>query len=246
MSTIRLLIDAPATGPRNMAVDEVLLESAGRDGIATLRFYHWQPPCLSLGYFQSYDDRRGHAASSSCQVVRRASGGGAIVHDMEITYSLALPAAEVPHPSSNHLYQIAHRALQNALSEWHIATAICDRPAGAQSAFLCFQRHAVGDLLFHKQHKIAGSAQRRQRQAILQHGSVLLQTSPSAPELPGLAELSGELLPAPALARCWLERLQREFRWEAVEPSSLTAEEDVRVAQWMATRFDNPAWLRKR
>ena len=71
-----------------MAVDEALLIDAAENGVATLRFYQWSEPTLSLGYFQRYDDRDQHAASRECAVVRRQTGGGAILHDRELTYSL--------------------------------------------------------------------------------------------------------------------------------------------------------------
>ena len=73
--SLRLLIDPPAAGPWNMAVDEALLETADR-GQCTLRFYQWQQPTLSLGYFQPYEDRWRHEASGSCIAVRRPAAAG--------------------------------------------------------------------------------------------------------------------------------------------------------------------------
>ena len=95
MRQIRLLHDPPAAGAWNMAVDEALLETAADSGVATLRFYQWNEPTLSLGYFQAATDRDQHPASRDCPLVRRASGGGAILHDRELTYSMAmsLPSA---------------------------------------------------------------------------------------------------------------------------------------------------------
>src|SRR2546430_12830003 len=97
--TWRLLVDAPAAGAWNMAVDEVLL-----DGVAagttppTIRFYGWTPPCLSLGYFQPFDvvDVDGCRALG-VDVVRRPTGGRAILHDRELPYSVALPASVLGH-----------------------------------------------------------------------------------------------------------------------------------------------------
>ena len=79
MDPLRLIIDPPRSGPMNMAIDEVLLESAATDGVATLRLYHWNEPTLSLGYFQAAEERERHQASTNCPLVRRASGGGAIL-----------------------------------------------------------------------------------------------------------------------------------------------------------------------
>ncbi len=92
-SAWRLLTDPPATGAWNMAVDEALLDGVAA-GIAppTLRFYQWAPPCLSLGYFQPFDvvDVAG-CLRLGVDVVRRPTGGRAILHDRELTYSVALP-----------------------------------------------------------------------------------------------------------------------------------------------------------
>ena len=88
----RLLIDPPGAGAWNMAVDEVLLEWSAEQGGCCWRLYRWQEPTLSLGYFQPYDERRRHPASRDCPAVRRLSGGGAILHDAELTYSLVVPS----------------------------------------------------------------------------------------------------------------------------------------------------------
>ena len=92
-SPCRLIDDGAAIGARQMALDEALLESAAERGSATLRFYRWSEPTLSLGYFQDYAERDSHAASRNCALVRRQTGGGAILHDRELTYSLAIPRA---------------------------------------------------------------------------------------------------------------------------------------------------------
>lgn len=85
----RLINDFPAFGTRNMAVDEAILQSV-TDGRAlpTLRLYRWNPPCLSLGYGQkSSDVDFARAAALGWDVVRRPTGGRAILHTDEVTYS---------------------------------------------------------------------------------------------------------------------------------------------------------------
>ena len=77
MTVARLIVDPPARGTWNMAVDEALLHSCGHTGSRCLRIYAWAAPTLSLGYFQAYADRQSHRASQDCAVVRRATGGGA-------------------------------------------------------------------------------------------------------------------------------------------------------------------------
>ena len=172
----RWLFDKPAPGAWNMAVDEVLLEDA-ESGVATLRCYGWSKPTLSLGYFQRTAGRADHPASLVCPLVRRASGGGAILHDAELTYSFAAPIADRLGASAAGLYEAIHGAIVETLARFAVVANAFPGPAEeAASSFLCFQRRAAGDLMV-GQSKIVGSAQRRHRQAILQHGSVLLGAS---------------------------------------------------------------------
>src|SRR5688500_12298617 len=87
----RLIVDSPANGSWNMALDEALFQTTQSSRQVTLRFYQWSAPTLSLGYFQAAADRQKHDASRDCPLVRRSTGGGAIVHDVELTYSLVCP-----------------------------------------------------------------------------------------------------------------------------------------------------------
>lgn len=116
MSVCRLVEDPPAAGAWNMAVDEALLEGACQRG-PTLRLYMWSPATLSLGYFQRVADRQLHPASLDCPVVRRPSGGGAILHDMELTYALVVPLALCPGRNHVELYFRVHTALVRALAK---------------------------------------------------------------------------------------------------------------------------------
>src|SRR5437868_14536590 len=94
----RLLRDGAARGDWNMAVDEALLEAVLSGGLPTLRFYDWQPACLSLGYFQRFEvvDPAGCRAQG-VDIVRRPTGGRAIIHDRELTDSLSVPAVALGH-----------------------------------------------------------------------------------------------------------------------------------------------------
>jgi lipoate-protein ligase A len=229
-----------------MAVDQAILEAADH-GRCTLRFYQWESPTLSFGYFQTYEDRWQHEASRLCPTVRRSSGGGAILHDSELTYSLAMTANYAATSNRLALYQAVHSALIDTLTDWGIHATLCEPIANnspTKEPFLCFERRAVGDVLFNGV-KIAGSAQRRYRGAVLQHGSVLLRQSPAAPELPGILEISGKSIEPQELMSAWLTRLVKPSDTD-IQAESLPEEQRLRALELVETKYDNVIWTEHR
>lgn len=93
MRVWRLIRSGHLSGAMNMAVDEAIMRSVAEGGPPTLRFYGWEPPAISIGYFQDAEKQVDFAACKSVgvDVVRRPTGGRAVLHDVEVTYSLALP-----------------------------------------------------------------------------------------------------------------------------------------------------------
>lgn len=165
------------SGPENMAVDQALLENAGRTGRAYLRLYRWTPSCLSFGrnepaltrYDRAEVERRGIA------VVRRPTGGRAVWHDAEVTYAVAAPVSCFG--TLAEAYQVIHRRITDALRTLGVPAAVhpVKRPA-AIGAGACFAS-AVGGEVMVGEKKVAGSAQIREGDAFLQHGSILLDGS---------------------------------------------------------------------
>ena len=202
MTSCRMLIDAePATGGWNMAVDELLLELAIESAVCSVRLYSWIEPTLSLGHFQNAKDAAVDQRLAGLPVVRRLSGGGAILHHHELTYTCAVPAGHAAIENPTDLYETAHGEIVRVLSEFGIATRLRgDVRSGDESAFLCFSRGDPRDIVL-EGHKILGSAQRRRRGAVLQHGSLLLQASEFAPCYPGLGDLAGWSERPPELGR---------------------------------------------
>lgn len=320
---LRLILDPPRDGPWNMAADEWLLRSTSDGGEGCLRLYRWQPATLSLGYFQNVEALESHRLGNALPAVRRLSGGGAIVHHHEWTYSLTLP---LEHPLAEDrlgLYLRVHRTLLQWLATLGFSARIlqsenavsggaaCGRlaedrtqaeertesdarqgkarlpgtgtgagcaPSGGKCPFLCFLRRSPGDVLVQSadgsiETKIVGSAQRRARGAVLQHGSILFAQSPFTPELPGLRELqvnrrhgtsagaaadaapwadtSGSLAAADAL-RDW----NRDFpdQWLPLLEQCLDcrwersewSNEELSAIQRLRLRYDDPAWNRHR
>ncbi len=163
-----------------MARDEALLEGVGAGrSPATVRLYQWAEPTISLGYFQPFADLASlRPPAGDLPVVRRPTGGGAILHDQELTYSMVLP---VSHPliagCPNCLYDAAHTAIVRAFSGLGIElrrAGVTDESGPRRGPFFCFARRHEYDLLLGDE-KLAGSAQRRTRQAVLQHGSIVLR-----------------------------------------------------------------------
>jgi lipoate-protein ligase A len=178
-SWLRLLNDPALDGPVNMARDEALLDAVGQgQAPATLRLYQWSSPTISLGYFQPYAAYEAlPSPAGSLPVVRRLTGGGAILHDLELTYSIVFPAG---HPlvegGAHRLYELAHEGIIASLHRLGLSAAPSgqtDDSSARSGPFFCFDRRHRYDLVIGKK-KIAGSAQRRRRDAVLQHGSIIL------------------------------------------------------------------------
>lgn len=243
----RLLHDSPASGAWNMAVDQSLLISAADEGLCTLRFYGWEEPTLSLGYFQEYDERQNHLASTRCPCVRRASGGGAIMHDREITYSFSVPPTAVLAKKHLALYESFHYTLVEVLAARGFPASLSDPPGSQRDRaqpFLCFLRRAPGDVLV-GEIKVAGSAQRRFSGAVVQHGSILLEKSLAAPELPGLNDLGLGTLSQQELIDEWTAKLVEKLGFE-FQPGDLSATEYRRAEQLAQEKYATDRWNRHR
>lgn len=193
MSTCHLVIDEPAhSGAWNMAVDEALLEAAVAGAEPVLRWYRWDQATLSLGYFQNADESLAGSPQAGLPVVRRLSGGGAIVHHHELTYSCALPPTHPLTIDPYQLYLVIHNAVINVLQPLGFDVRLRASRFGKDGpteAFLCFSRGDEMDVVLGN-HKVLGSAQRRRKGAVLQHGSLVLRQSESVPLFPGLFDLA--------------------------------------------------------
>jgi lipoate-protein ligase A len=228
-----------------MAADEVMLESAA-SGQASLRFYHWSEPTVSLGYFQPENVRRADPRLAGLAYVRRATGGGALVHHHEVTYALALPFGEPWHNRAENWVARFHRVVATALRELGIAV----KPVGVGQVrklgdALCFLDQTADDLLL-AGHKILGSARRKHKSAVLQHGGILLSHSEFAPELLGLSELAG--VPTQrleSLPDAIVSTLAAETGWH-LEPADWSAAEANRRIELISEKYATPAWNAKR
>jgi lipoate-protein ligase A len=177
--TWRLIHTSPATGAWNMALDEAVLQSIGAgESLPVLRLYDWQPACLSLGYAQSYSDVDQDALHTrGWDVVRRPTGGKAILHTDEITYSVIAPPTE-PRVAGGVLesYSTLSTALLRALELLGLsphADALYPGSAYPAAGPVCFEVPSNYEITVDGK-KIIGSAQARRREGVLQHGALPL------------------------------------------------------------------------
>ena len=161
-------------GFRNMAIDQSLLGRAAERGERWLRLYRWAPYCLSFGRHEPaarrYDRKRAEALG--LDAVRRPTGGRAVWHSDELTYAVVLPADGLG--GVREVCAEIHAMLRDGLRRLGVAAEPAARsPALAPGAGACFAAPAGGELMLGGR-KIVGSAQLRERGALLQHGTILL------------------------------------------------------------------------
>lgn len=185
--TWRLLDSGPADGYWNMAIDEAMLE-AGVAGllVPTLRFYAWVPPAVSLGYFQPLDEGISlqEIQARGFGLVRRPSGGRAILHKDELTYSVTVPDSMVENGQSvMGSYRSISRGIEAGLALLGVGARLAERKDEPRMKAeglptVCFAKAAKCDMTVAGR-KIVGSAQTRRRGIIMQHGSVPIHIDPA-------------------------------------------------------------------
>lgn len=254
----RLLSTDAADGPANMALDEALMQRAAATGEWILRVYAWSAPTLSLGRNQraleAYDPAT--LESHGVPVVRRPTGGRALLHDREVTYSVVAPLAAAG--PLRLAYGRINRLLLHALHSLGVDAAIVGaaQPYRVQpGAAPCFDHPAPGEIVVGGR-KLVGSAQWRDEEALLQHGSILLDGD----QAPVSALMRRPVPPPPAPAT--LRDLAGEgMTWERVRDAlfdAVRALEDPRAASLpldprllaraaaLADRYAAPAWTWRR
>jgi lipoate-protein ligase A len=239
----RLLPYALANGPHNMALDEVMLEAA-TDGEASLRFYGWTAATVSLGYFQSQRVRLADQQLAGLPFVRRPTGGAMLIHHHEVTYALALPVGAPWHDGEPWLRRM-HGIISTVLGQFRVRAEFHDSACQPPfSGVLCFQHRTCGDLLIGPA-KVVGSAQRKQRGALLQHGAILLAQSSFAPELPGIRELSGLSLTPEEVCSAISVEFARQTSW-ALVPTDWIPAQRLRAKEFAVSKYSQDKWNQRR
>ena len=265
-------ISAAAT---NMAIDEaiVLAHSAGKVP-PTIRFYGWQPAAVSLGYFQramsEIDIDR--CAERNIDVVRRLTGGRAVLHDAELTYSIVV---QEDYPLIPPTITASYRYFSNGLLAGLEALGIQAKMTVPIAAYGQRKKHPTSAACFDapshyevtvEGKKLIGSAQVRKNGVILQHGSVLLKFSAEQfvdlLRLPSAEKREETTQMLKSRATSVEEALGREVSWQEVyepmpaafasalgltlEPGELTAQEQVSSVELATTKYSQDSWNRLR
>ncbi len=268
----RLIKTQPASGAWNMAVDEAILEAIGRGEVKpTLRLYAWEPACLSLGYAQPLADADLQVlATEGWDIVRRATGGRAILHTDELTYSVAGPQDE-PRLTGGVLesYRRLSEALLAALLKLGLPAEALPQPItpganGSSKEPVCFEVPSNYEITVHRK-KLIGSAQARKKEGVLQHGTlplfgdltritqVLTYSTDEERQTVAQRLLTRATNVEMVLDRAvsW-EEAAEAFAWAftetlnlKLEPAELTLTEKSRAEELVKEKYAHPSWNKR-
>lgn len=260
---VRLLPTRRESGAMNMALDAVAAETVSDGGPASVRVYGWEPSTLSLGYAQDPDTIDwAYCGRNDIEVTRRPTGGGAIYHDGvgDVSYSIVLPRDAQPDDLLESYHQLC-APLLSAFATLGIDADFADDPLPAIHEPACYLRdlHPAHDIVVThdgRTRKISGNAQHRQRDAIVQHGSVTVHATPERhlacfSDPPDTATFSDRVVGLSDLMS-----IDREHVIDVLEsilgetfdatPSEWDKSERRRAKELVTTRFGAPEWIRNR
>jgi len=276
--TWRFLDSGAADGASNMALDEAIMRAVAAGRVPpTLRVYAWQPPCLSLGRFQALEQQVDVAACQrqGIDVVRRPSGGGAVLHDRELTYSLTAPESD-PRVAGSVVesYRRISAGLVQGLARLGVTAELAE-PAEQRNPFsrrkrgsaspVCFEAPSDYEVLVGGR-KLVGSAQVRQGGVLLQHGSILLDVDVlklvSVFQWPAGLSLENKVVSLTRRITSLRAVLGREVSFAEVAaallagfaqaldvyliPGQVTDEEGEDAARLRQTKYASPSWNARR
>ncbi|QAU12815.1 lipoate--protein ligase family protein [Halorubrum sp. BOL3-1] len=276
----RLIREEARPGPLQMALDEVAAETAAAGGPATLRTYRWEPSCLTLGRHQEPETVDwGFCEREGIDVTRRQTGGGGIYHDArgDVAYSIAVPAETVPGELLD-CYHLLCDPVLDAFDRLGVDADYVDEPVAELYRPACYLRelHPAHDVVaggggaggdgtgIGGRRKIAGNAQYRKREAVIQHGSLsfavdaarhldVFADSPVTPEtfrerVVGIGELVGvDRADAVATVEAALTDWASATPEATVETDdSWTDAELERAAELVEEKYRDEEWIRTR
>lgn len=256
----RLIPEETMCGPIAMARDEIAAETVASGGPATVRLYKWEPSTVSLGYGNDAEivDRE-YCADAGIDVTRRPTGGGAIYHDTtgDVAYSIIAPASEYP----GNITECYRQLLEPIFSAFESVGADVGFASGESDPLweaLCYLRglDPAHDLVGPDGRKIAGNAQYRTKDAIIQHGSLTFDSDPVAHLNPfvepaitaetfddrvcGLTDVVEGSLDRETFVGALTDSLAE---WADADSGEWSADERERAAALSAEKYNNQRWV---
>lgn len=269
--SIRSLPLTVTDAPTNHAIDETLLEGVASGGQPVLRFYSWNAPAVSLGAAQASSELNlGHCSRVGINIVRRASGGAAVLHEAHLGFSLILPSDHwLVAGDIVHSYERLGRTLSTALRTLGATVELIApeeartfRPPGL-AARACLAGYGPWEPRFDGR-KLAGHAQVRRRGVVLYHAIIPIRGDPAAlaqllagtkDEIAAAGETLTKLVGSVEIAIgrsvdvvevvSAVESAVRELD-VVMEPGELTATENARVTALVSEKYENPEWTFRR
>lgn len=248
----RLIQDDYHDAYTNMAIDEVLLQSE----VPVLRFYRWRPPAISIGYFQKLKEEIDleECKRQGIDYVRRITGGKAVLHDKELTYSLVISQGLMP-KSIIESYKVISRAILIALRNLGLKAHMKEEIKKTQKSPLCFSDPSYYEIVVNGK-KIVGSAQVRKKRKLLQHGSILIDVD--IEQMCSLFKAGGRVSQVRERVTSLNDELEKEIEFEDLVPAlkkgfeeifnirlipdELTRKENVLAQEMAVTKFDTREW----
>lgn len=259
----RLIESDSARGAINMATDEALLLVMEQNpGEPVLRLYSWETPTLSLGYRQSLLIEEWNALKEGKQLnlVRRPTGGGAVLHDRELTYAVIISRQDhLIGSTPKEAYYLINSAISTGLAILGIRTDtkphsktsshFHNNILAKEESFLCFQNYSISDITVNYK-KLVGSAQMRKRNTFLQHGSILLAPYSIPQNNSYCAEKNrtniSAILNKKTTTRTVKEAIKSGFETVfncTFYNSKLTNQENKIKEELIKNKYENPGWL---
>lgn len=256
----RLLKTGHQPGAMNMAIDEAVLEniSAGKS-MPTLRFYGWSPATVTIGYFQSLEEELDLDACKKYGVeyVRRVTGGGAVLHEFEITYSIHIPLSAGLLPTG---ILESYRKISDGI-------LLGLKHLGLEAQFVPLNDIVLNDPASQMLKKISGNAQTRKNGIVLQHGTILLRVdidkmfnllkvpsekmkgkliSDVKQRVTSLSDIAGREVTFSEMEEILTRGFQETFHSEKFEQGELTKPELDRAIALVTEKYNSDRWNRKR
>jgi len=254
---VRFVYTGYSDGYTNMSIDEaVMIKLRENQSLPILRIYKWDPPTISIGYFQKSEDINfDRCKEDGIMVVRRLTGGRAVLHDIELTYSIIFTEDDFSPFKKKEMFQYIAKALTASLEELGVNAKMAEKSRGDLKSANCFASPAQYEIETPGKQKLIGSAQVIKNGVMLQHGAIPITTaysridrylnkdSGAIKSSSAITEASGKKISDSEL----LHALKRGFsHYFPLFDSTLTDEEEELAHYLAKTKYSTDEWNKKR